>query len=101
MICSAIPNSVSCPLPINLARQLERAAERCLVATGYPILRQVRCEYDEGFLKLRGCVPSYFLKQMAQSAVSACVGLGRVKNELLVASHESASEDLLTKRNLK
>jgi hypothetical protein len=92
MICSAIPNSVSCPFSMDLACQMERAAERCLVATGYPVLRQVRCEYRDGILNLRGRVPSYFLKQMAQSAVCACLGLGRVKNELLVASHEIAPE---------
>ena len=40
-----------------------------LCATGHHILRQIECEYSSGVVVLRGCVPTYYLKQIAQSVL--------------------------------
>jgi osmotically-inducible protein OsmY len=40
--------------------------------------------YDRGTILLRGQVPSFYLKQLAQEAVKKIEGLGRVVNEIEV-----------------
>jgi len=60
-------------------------AENCLRHNPYLALKNVRCEYREGILTLRGCVPSYYLKQMAQTAV-AQIGVQNIVNEIEVIS---------------
>ena len=47
-------------------------------------LRQVRCDYRAGVLVLRGRVASYFVKQVAQSAVAQIDGIRRVVNRIEV-----------------
>ena len=50
----------------------------------YLSLRQIDCEYSGGRLTLRGRVPSYFLKQLAQSTVARAGGVERVVNLIQV-----------------
>lgn len=57
-----------------LAAASEHAAaeiRRRLSATGYRALRTVECEYRDGLVVLRGRVPSYYCKQLAQSTLLA------------------------------
>jgi hypothetical protein len=49
---------------------IERAAQAALRRSDYFAIRDVECEYDDGVLTMRGRLPSFFLKQMAQSAVA-------------------------------
>ena len=58
---------------------IERAAERALQRSGYLSVRNVRCCYSDGVLTLRGRLPSFFLKQMAQCAVAR-----RLRDEAIV-----------------
>lgn len=53
-----------------LKRAIERAARAELRSSGYLAVRHIQCQYDHGVLALRGRLPSFFLKQMAQSAVA-------------------------------
>jgi len=48
--------------------------------------KQVRCLCRAGVLMLRGRVSSYFLKQVAQSAVSQIDGVKRVINRIEVVA---------------
>ncbi len=50
----------------------------------YLSLRKIDCEYSGGRLTLRGRVPSYFLKQLAQSTVARAEGVERVVNLIQV-----------------
>jgi hypothetical protein len=59
---------------------VEAAALRCLGESAYPALRCVTCRFDDGVLTMRGSVVSYFLKQMAQTAVIGLAGVERVDN---------------------
>ena len=61
----------------------EHARSR-LLGNPYLALRNVSCEYQGGVLTLRGCLPSYHLKQVAQTAVAALDGVERVVNEIEV-----------------
>jgi osmotically-inducible protein OsmY len=51
----------------------------------YGAIRAVSCQMTDGVLKLTGCVPSYYLKQVAQRlALNALQGVASIVNELQV-----------------
>jgi hypothetical protein len=50
--------------------QAVAAAVGRLRQSAYPALRKLACDYAEGEVILRGQVPSYYLKQVAQSLVA-------------------------------
>lgn len=60
------------------------AATDRLRKSAYTILRGVSCEYDEGRLVLRGRLPSFFHKQLAQVAVSGLADVSQVVNQIEV-----------------
>lgn len=59
-------------------------AEAAIRQSRYSALRNVCCEYHEGVLTLRGAVPTYFLKQIAQSLVAAIPGVEAIHNRTKV-----------------
>ena len=59
-------------------------AEQRLQASSYAALRGVSCEFHEGMLVLRGTVPSFHLKQVAQEIVLKIEGVGALVNALEV-----------------
>lgn len=76
-----------------------------LETAGYPELRSVRCQVDEGVVVLHGVLPSYHLKQVAQHAILALNDGHVVKNLIDVpsrvanASRRGAAESF--NRNLR
>lgn len=64
--------------------QIVERAESHLRHNSYLSLKNVRCDYRDGALILRGCLPTYYLKQMAQSVVARMEGVHRVVNEIEV-----------------
>jgi hypothetical protein len=71
--------------PISQLGIIEGAETR-LRSNPYLALKNVSCEFCEGVLTLRGCLPSYYLKQMAQTAVARLDGVDRIVNEIEVIS---------------
>ena len=64
---------------------LQAVAERALRSGPYPALKQLSCDYQGGVLVLRGCLPTYYLKQIAQEVVAHQVkGAGRLDNQIQV-----------------
>ncbi len=60
-------------------------AERGLRSSRYSALKHVSCDYQGGVLVLRGCLPSYYLKQIAQEVVSHQVqGVSHLENQIQV-----------------
>jgi osmotically-inducible protein OsmY len=59
-------------------------AERALRGSPYLALRNVICECRDGVLTLRGCLPTYYLKQVAQAMVVRVDGVRQVVNEIQV-----------------
>ena len=47
-------------------------------------VQRIWCEYSEQTLILRGDVPSFYLKQLAQTAVAGLQGVDQVVNEIEV-----------------
>jgi len=65
---------------------LGERAEARLRANAYLALKNISCEFHEGVLTLRGCLPSYYLKQVAQAAVVGVEGVFRIDNRIEVVS---------------
>lgn len=63
------------------ACQVTRTARDRLGRTAYPAIRNVLCEYANGVLVLRGRLPNFFHKQVAQEAVLGIPGVDRVENQ--------------------
>jgi hypothetical protein len=68
-----------CPGPQELA-------EGCLRRHPYLALKNVCCDWLDGVLVLRGCLPSYYLKQIAQEAVASLEGVERIDNQIQVVT---------------
>lgn len=75
------------PRPAHGDLIVERA-ETTLRHNSYLSLKNVHCDFREGVLILRGCLPTYYLKQMAQSVVARMDGVLHILNEIeVVGSH--------------
>ena len=60
------------------------AARDCLQRSPYRPIRNVSCECRQGVLFLRGPLPTFYLKQLAQEAVARVQGILQVVNETVV-----------------
>ena len=65
------------------SRVLAAAKERILHHSHLSVQR-IWCEYNGRRIYLRGQVPSFYLKQLAQTAVSGLDGVSQVVNEIEV-----------------
>jgi hypothetical protein len=57
-----------------------RMAQAKLTASPYLTLRKLACDSHEGVLAIRGQVSTFFLKQMAQTAVRDLPGVEEINN---------------------
>ncbi|MEQ8851849.1 BON domain-containing protein [Gimesia sp.] len=64
--------------------QLVAQVKRVLQSSGYAPLAKVRVFAEEGKVCLEGEVPTYFMKQLAQTRVLPIEGVRRLTNELSV-----------------
>jgi osmotically-inducible protein OsmY len=66
-------------------------AEGSLRRNPYLALKGVTCDLHDGVLVLRGRLPSYHLKQVAQEAVASLAGVERIDNQIQVVTSSSPS----------
>lgn len=71
--------------PVDL-EPIVAAARRALAATPYAWLQRVEVVADAGRVVLRGDVPTFYLKQLAQVTVLALPDFPGLRNELRVIS---------------
>jgi osmotically-inducible protein OsmY len=64
--------------------RLAECVERALRATGYMPLRGIEVTAHARLVILAGRVPSYYLKQVAQTTVLAVPGVQQIRNDLEV-----------------
>jgi hypothetical protein len=69
-------------LPLDVADLAQGRLRGC----PYGAVRNVACDYRDGVLVLRGRVPSYYLKQMAQAVVGRAGAVERVVNLIEVVN---------------
>lgn len=55
-----------------------------LAASPYAPLRRLTCDSHEGVLSIRGQVATFYLKQLAQTAVRGLPGVEEVNNQVQV-----------------
>ena len=70
----------------STAEERNMAANDRLQGSPYRAVRGVLCTYDDGILLLRGQVPSYYHKQLAQEAVAVLDGVTELVNEIKVVT---------------
>ena len=78
MSLSYAPSRTSSPAAVDLQERLRNSP--------YWSVRQLVCYTSEDCVIVRGTVPSYYLKQVAQSLAMRIVGLGQVRNDIQVQS---------------
>jgi len=66
----------------HVASEILDAVRRRLHASAYPPLSHIECQSHEGVITLRGRVPSFFLKQMAQELAGNTPGAESVTNHI-------------------
>ena len=74
----AVHQSPNCCLPGDDG--LRTAALKLLQSSGFAAVRRLRCEVTGAVVIVHGVVPSYYLKQMAQTAILRLDGIRGVKN---------------------
>ena len=68
----------------TLFREIAEIAQARLRRSSYFELRDISCDFCSGTLTLRGHVPSYHLKQVAQASVAEVPGVVEVDNRIEV-----------------
>jgi hypothetical protein len=64
---------------------IDRTVEDLFRRSAYLALREVSCVALGDVLYLRGCLPSYYLKQVAQELAASAAGAGRLVNIIEVS----------------
>jgi osmotically-inducible protein OsmY len=64
--------------------KIAEAAKHRMLDQPHLTRQRLWCEFDRGRLFLRGQVPSFYLKQLAQEAVVGLEGVQQVVNEIEV-----------------
>ena len=72
--------------PAKKKPAVEAEAQSRLRTSNYLELRRVSCEFHEGVLTLRGRVPTFYLKQIAQELIRQLDGVVEINNRLVVAA---------------
>ena len=70
--------------PTERAKGIVTAAKDRLFKQSHLAVQRIWCEFDGGHLILRGQVPSFYHKQLAQVAVADLDGVCQVVNEIEV-----------------
>ena len=66
------------------ATNTEKAAQRRLESRGYEVLKTIACRFRSGTMFLKGEVPTYYHKQLAQEAVRTLAAVDAINNQITV-----------------
>jgi hypothetical protein len=69
-----------------LFQEISEIAQTALRRSAYVELHDVTCDYSGGILTLKGRVPTYYLKQLAQASVASVPGVIEVHNRVEVTA---------------
>jgi osmotically-inducible protein OsmY len=78
--------------PLTLPLAVTDRAERLLHGNSYLALKNVKCDFHAGVLTLRGALPTYYLKQVAQTTVAGLDGVDRVVNLIEVVGQRARQD---------
>lgn len=63
------------------SHEVAKVVKECLGRSPYMAVRTVSSQYDAGVVFLRGWLPSFYHKQLAQEAIAGLEGVTQVVNE--------------------
>ena len=63
-----------------LNSRVEEAVRNRLNESAYPSIKHIDCQFDDGILVLRGRLPSFFMKQVAQETIADLDGIKEIVN---------------------
>jgi hypothetical protein len=86
---TGIPETTPCGALFVSAQPRLDALLSALRSSPYPPLRSVECCERGGIMRLKGSVPSYYLKQLAQSLALSIDETWLVQNEIEVVAPSS------------
>lgn len=78
---STLPSKAA---PSNGRISVTEAVRSILVESAYRSLGSLKCDYDSGVLTLYGTLPTFYLKQVAQTLVAEAPGVTVVRNLIQV-----------------
>lgn len=78
-ILGADPKSSQVSVGLTLLQQQLRSSP-------YWSVRQLICVLEQGCVTVRGTLPSYYLKQVAQAVAIKALGVGRMQSDIDVQS---------------
>lgn len=84
--------------PVLLLSAGMSALQRQFRTSAYWSIRQLVCEIDSEQIVLRGTLPSYYLKQVAQSLAARVVGVERMHSDIEVEKEEMAPSELKNRK---
>ena len=70
--------------PGSFDRDLQTALLKILKRSGYTELSSVHVEVHEGYVRLSGKLPSFYLKQVAQSLLQRVDGVDLLRSDIVV-----------------
>jgi osmotically-inducible protein OsmY len=79
MVDDVTPNS-----NLDGFKRVAEAAKQRILHQPHLTSQRIWCEFEDGHLFLRGQVPSFYHKQLAQAAVAGLDGVGQVVNDIEV-----------------
>jgi osmotically-inducible protein OsmY len=85
MLVSASLHRAIEPVRAGHDAAVQSEAQNLLEQSNYLALRRLRCEFHDGRLVLNGRVPTYYLKQVAQTIVRQLPAVRRIDNRVDVA----------------
>lgn len=71
--------------------KLHQRIDEAILASPYLQQRQLKVQAKEGRVVLRGNLPSYFQKQIAQETIKRVEGVESIENEITVDWNENPS----------
>lgn len=86
-------NTLAGPRPAKRLASPAITASVRLAESSHYFLHTVTCREDDGALLIEGKVPSFFLKQTAQTLVQSVEGVRRVVNRLEVVNPYGVSSE--------
>ncbi|TWT37192.1 BON domain protein [Posidoniimonas corsicana] len=78
---------------MSIEQQVEQTATDALNHSSHLFSRSVSCRFHGGVLRLDGRVPTFYLKQMAQSLLGGIDGVRRIENALVVVNPNGVSSE--------
>ncbi len=80
------PGECKVSRPRTADEQIVDLACQALHSSGYSQLRHLQVSFEHGRMTLQGQLPTYYLKQVAQSVIQDVAGVREIDNDVRVSS---------------